>query len=76
MANRTYDKRIRSANENLFNEYSNVVSELLRRFWPAFWKKEGWIMKNKNFGKKRYISAKDEIFDNNKELAIELMRRF
>jgi len=33
-------------------------------------------MKNKNFGKKRYISAKDEIFDNNKELAIELMRRF
>lgn len=32
MAKRTYDKRIRSAQDNLFNEYSDVVSELLRRF--------------------------------------------
>lgn len=33
-------------------------------------------MSKKDFRKKRYVSAKDEIFDNNKELALELMRRF
>ena len=76
MAKRTYDKRIRSAKDNLFNEYSDVVSELIRRFWPAFWKKEGWNMKNKIYREKRYISAKDEIFEKNRNLALELIRRF
>jgi hypothetical protein len=33
-------------------------------------------MKNKIHREKRYVSAKDEIFEKNRNLALELIRRF